>query len=168
MRDPLDEMLAKLPRDVAVPRDLWPQIERRIKRRPRSWAAIAVAASVVVCMGGLVTWAVLHSSPTVSDRRNAIARLDVFDEPNDPGYLAARAELEESFNERLPMLEPNTRSKVERDLALVRRAHDDIRRALADQPSDAVLQHLFESTLHAEFDLYDNVVRGTQPSISRI
>ena len=55
----------------------------------------------------------------------------------------------------------------ESNLALIRRAHEDIRRALADQPANPVLEHLFESTWHDEFDLYDSVVRGTESTITR-
>ena len=169
MKDPLDEMLEKLPRDIAVPRNLWPEIERKIKRTPRSFAAVAFAASIAVCMLGAVTWAVLHSKAKgVMEPRDAISQLRSFDEPSDPGYLAARGELEKSFTERLATLEPNTRAKVEANLAIIRRAHEEIRRALDDQPANPVLQHLLDSTLHAEFDLYDNVVRGTQPSMLRI
>ncbi len=169
MKDPLDAMLEKLPRDVAVPRNLWPEIERKIKRGPRSLAAVAFAASIALCVLGAVTWAVLRSRPAgVVEPRDAIFRLGSFGEPSDPGYLAARAELEKSFNERLATLEPNTRAKVEANLAIIRRAYEEIRRALDDQPANPVLQHLLDSTLHAEFDLYDNVVRDTQPSMLRI
>ena len=91
-----------------------------------------------------------------------------FGEPNDPRYLAARAELERTFNQRLGELDPATRAKIEADLASIRKARDDIRKALAAQPDSPVLEQLLASALHDEFDLYDAVVRTTQPTSARI
>jgi hypothetical protein len=65
------------------------------------------------------------------------------------------------------MLDPGTRAKVEASLALIRQAHEEIRKALAAQPADPVLEHLLESTWHDEFDLYNDVVRGTQLTMLR-
>jgi hypothetical protein len=89
-------------------------------------------------------------------------------EPSDPRYLAARAELERTFNQRLAQLDPATRAKIEADLASIRKARDDIRKALASQPDSPVLEQLLASALHDEFDLYDAVVRTTQPTSARI
>jgi len=165
----LDEMLAGLPREVAVPRNLWPAIARRIERRPRNVGSFALAASVaVVCMAAALSWAVWHGRSAVrTTSAETSSRAPSFDEPNDPAYLAARVELERSFRERLAMLEPRTRTKIETSLALIRRTHEEIRRALAAQPANPVLEHLLESTWHDEFDLYEDVVRGTQPTMLR-
>jgi hypothetical protein len=165
----LDELLAKLPRDVAVPRNLWPGIERSIERKPRNFGSLAFAASVaIICMAGALTWSVLHERPAGRSNSTAISpKTPGFDEPRDPAYLAARADLEKSFRERLAVLDPGTRAKIEASLALIRQAHEEIRKALAAQPADPVLEHLLESTWHDEFDLYNDVVRGTQPTMLR-
>jgi hypothetical protein len=171
----LDELLAKLPRDIVVPQDLWPGIERSIKRKPHRLGFLAFAASVAaVCMAGALTWAVLHErqagrgiSTAASPKTLGFSKTLGFDEPRDPAYRAARAELEKSFRERLAMLDPGTRAKVEASLALIRQAHEEIRKSLAAQPADPVLEHLLESTWHDEFDLYNDVVRGTQPTMLR-
>jgi hypothetical protein len=165
----LDELLAKLPRDITVPRNLWPGIERSINRRPRNLRSLAFAASIaVVCMAGALTWAVLHERPVGRSNPTAAGSKTLgFEEPHDPAYLAARADLEKSFRERLATLEPGTRAKIEASLALIRQAHEEIRKALAAQPADPVLEHLLESTWHDEFDLYNDVVRGTQPTMLR-
>jgi hypothetical protein len=173
MEDPrdetLDELLAKLPRDIVVPRNLWPDIERGMKRKPRIWSSLALAASVaIVCMAGALLWAVLHERPAGgSNSTAASSRMVGFDEPSDPAYLAARADLERSFRERLAILDPHTRAEIETSLALIRQAHEEIRKALAAQPADPVLEHLLQSTWHDEFDLYNDVVRGTQPTMLR-
>jgi hypothetical protein len=90
------------------------------------------------------------------------------DEPHDPGYLAARAGLVDTFRERLAMLDPPTRAKIEANLAVIHQARDDIRKALAADPDSPVLEQLLESAWHDEFDLYDDVIRTTQPTLARI
>jgi hypothetical protein len=177
MQDPhdkLDERLAQLPRQVALPRSLWPGIAREIERRPRRAGALAVAASLLlVPIAGTLLWIALHaSSPPagVMSPANppAAARRPVsFDEPRDAVYMATRASLERSFRERLALLDPATRAKIETSLAQIRAAHEQIRQALAAQPANPVLEHLLDSMLHDEFDLYDSVVEATQPSMVR-
>jgi hypothetical protein len=168
-RETLDELLEIMPRNVAPPRALWPGIAREIHRAPRWGSLFAIAASVAVaCLAGALVWVVLHA-PATPPRGPTTARatFESFNEPRDPAYVAARANLERSFRERLATLDPRTRATIESNLALIRRAHEDIRRALADQPANPVLEHLFESTWHDEFDLYDSVVRGTELTLTR-
>jgi hypothetical protein len=173
MEDPthetLDGLLAKLPRNVALRRNLWPAIARGIESKPRSFGSLAIAASLVVgCMVGALMWVVLHGRPAgYGDSAATSSRAMTFDEPRDPEFLAARAELVKSFRERLANLEPHTRAQIEASLSLIRQAHEEIRKALVDQPANPLLERLFESTWHDEFDLYDHVVRGTQPTMIR-
>jgi hypothetical protein len=91
-----------------------------------------------------------------------------FEEPRDPKYVLARDSMEKTFRERLALLEPATRAKIESSLAVIQKAHEDIRKALAADPQSPVLERLWESTWHEEFDLYDRVVQATQPSMTRI
>ncbi len=82
-----------------------------------------------------------------AQRRPMAAQAAVFEEPRNPGYVAARAELlEVSFRERLALLDPATRAKIEASLAVIRRAHEDIRKALASDPASPVLEQLWQST----------------------
>ena len=90
-----------------------------------------------------------------------------FDEPRDAGYVAARAALEQTFRERLALLDPDTRTQIEASLAVIHRAHEEIRKGLEAAPENPVLEHLLQSTWHDEFDLYDDVVRTTQPTLAR-
>ena len=168
-RETLDELLEAMPRNVAPPRALWPGIALKIARAPHRSHRFAIAASVAVaCLAGALVWVVLHDPSTPSDGSTVARSIsESFNEPRDPAYVAARADLERSFYERLGTLDPRTRATIESNLALIRRAHEDIRRALADQPANPVLEHLFESTWHDEFDLYDSVVRGTEPTTTR-
>jgi hypothetical protein len=168
-RETLDELLGKMPRNLAPLRPLWPGIAQEIARAPQRSRRVAIAASVAVaCLAAAIVWVVVHTpSMPRSGSMTARSAAETFAEPRDPAYIAARANLERSFRERLATLDPRTRATIESNLALIRRAHEDIRRALADQPANPVLEHLFESTWHDEFDLYDSVVRGTESTITR-
>jgi hypothetical protein len=189
----LDEELAKLSRDVSPQRDLWPGVVRGIVREPRSaprfasapWMAYA-ATIAGLCVAAALVWVMMHgrlpisaSGPVTAANPAAggspaaatVPPADLnasFGEPSDPHYLAARAELERAFNQRLTQLDPATRAKIEADLASIRKARDDIRKALAAEPDSPVLEQLLASALHDELDLYDDVVRTTQPTSARI
>ena len=166
----LDEQLAKLASDIVPPRNLWPGIVREILRRPRASPALAfAAAAAVICFAGALAWVVLHGRPGSSGSGAPTAYIGAsLTEPRDAGYLAARAALETTFHERLALLDPATRAQIETSLASIRAAREDIAKALAAHPESPVLEQLLESAWHDEFDLYDDVVRTTQPTLARI
>lgn len=179
MSDPLqkslDEQLEELALDVPPPRNLWPVIAGRLERRPRRARPLVFAAAaglVGACVASVLTWAVLHGhsgssvTPLVA-RVPTAARAPTFDEPRNASYVAARDSLEVSFRERLALLDPATRAQIEASLAIIRQAHEDIRKALANDPACPVLEQLWQSTWHDELDLYERVVRGTQPTMTR-
>jgi hypothetical protein len=169
-RNPLDARLVKLPQDIVPPRYLWPSIEREIERQPLRTPQMVLAAAAAVAalmIAGAVVWAVLHArAVTPSAEAPSIAMS--LDEPHDAGYLAARADVVDTFRERLAMLDPATRAKIEANLAVIHKARDDIRKSLAEDPESPVLEQLLESAWHDEFDLYDDVIRTTQPTLARI
>lgn len=173
MNDPLqkslDEQLADLRRDVPPARNLWPIIAGRLERRPRRTRPLFFAAAAGVagaCVASALTWAVLHG-PSRSPATQLAARAPSFEEPRNASYVAARESLEVSFRERLALLDPATRAQIEASLAVIRRAHEDIRKALASDPASPVLEQLWQSTWHDELDLYERVVRATQPTMTR-
>ena len=164
--DRLDRLIADLPKDIVPPGNLWPGVAARLTAKPRRAAPMALAAAVAMAAAGLA-WAVIQSR-SVPPVINVIAAAPSFEEPRDPKYVLARDSVEKTFRERLALLEPATRSKIEASLAVIQKAHEDIRKALAADPQSAVLQQLWESTWHDEFDLYDRVVQATQPTMTRI
>lgn len=176
MNDPvqksLDDALAALSLEVAPSRNLWPAIAGRLqpgarRRQPMFYAAAAGLAGA--CLASALTWAVLHgrAAPPVAAAAPTEAQSAAFEEPRNPNYLAARENLAASFRERLALLDPATRAKIEASLAVIRRAHEDIRKALASDPASPVLEQLWQSTTRDELDLYDHVVRATQPTMTR-
>jgi hypothetical protein len=176
MKDPLgdilDERLSRLPRDIVPPRYLWPSITREIARRPRSSPRMmfaAAASMAALCVAAGLVWVMLHghaAAPVPGASMPAMAMS--FDEPHDSGFLAAREALEQTFSQRLAMLDPATRAKIEANLAVIHKAREDIRKALASDPDSPVLEQLLESAWHDELDLYDDVIRTTQPTLARI
>jgi hypothetical protein len=166
----LDEQLAKLASDIAPPRNLWPGIVGEIARQPRASPALAfAAAAAVICFAGALAWVVLHGRPGSSGDGAATAYVGAsLAEPRDAGYLATRAALEKTFHERLALLDPITRKQIEASLASIRAAREDIAKSLAADPESPVLEQLLESAWHDEFDLYDDLLRTTQPTLARI
>jgi hypothetical protein len=164
----LDRLIANLPKDIIAPGNLWPGVAARLTSKPRRAAPMAMAAVVAMAAAGLAsffTWAVLESRtiPAVVQAQSGPS----FEEPRDPKYVLARDSVEKTFRERLTLLDPATRTKVEASLAVIQKAHEDIRKALASDPQSPVLEQLWQSTWHDEFDLYDRVVQATQPTMTR-
>jgi hypothetical protein len=165
----LDELLADLPREIAPPRNLWRGISRRMDhapRRARPMVYAAAAGLVCACVASAVTWAILHSHAP-SPASQLATRLPNIEEPMNASYVAARDDLEMNFRQRLALLDPATRARIEASLAVIRSAHEDIRKALAGDPGSPVLERLWQSTWHDELDLYEHVVRATQPTMTR-
>jgi len=165
----LDAQLASLPLDIAPPERVWPRIAARLApspRRSRPLMLAAAAAVVGACVASALTWSVLRGRPA-PDAPQSARQTPGFDEPRDPHYLAARDELESAFRQRLALLDPATRVKIESSLAVIRQAHEDIRKALASDPASPVLEQLWQSTWHDELHLYESVVQATQSTLTR-
>jgi hypothetical protein len=171
----LDARLATLPREVPPARDLWAGIDARLgrgARGPRRWP-LALAAGIAVAALGAVVGARLArdggtagSDGSVGPAGGALvaARLRA---ATDPDYAATRVALEQTYRERIALLAPATRARIEEDLALIRAAREDIQRALSRDPGSRVLMQLLESTTEQEFTLYSTVGRNTEPFASR-
>jgi hypothetical protein len=177
-RDPLDEALASLPQDVRPERDLWPQIRAEIEKTPivarvpvsplqSTWFRLA-ATVVLVLATSFVTYYVTRQSlqQPLAQNPEAVqgpvtpAQPASFNFGSDhlgAGYMNARAELDKRFKERLATLPAADRAKVEKSLADLRHAADEISATLAQHPSDPLLQDLLMSTYQSELQLLANV-----------
>jgi hypothetical protein len=176
-RDPLDEALASLPESVAPERDLWPQIRAEIEKFPiaaparlvqSNWFRLA-ATVLLVLATSFVTYYVTRQSLQQPIARTAPeagpapqlngqpASFTFGRERLGAGYMNARAELDKRFQERLATLPPADRAKVEKNLADLRHAADEISATLAQHPSDPLLQDLLMSTYQSELQLLANV-----------
>ena len=185
----VDEALASLPRAVQPASDLWPRIAAQLGQQagapvepgPRrtmraagpQWPLALAASLAVIGLVGAVCWSVLRErAATELVARSAApahaARTPVnFQPTHDADYVAARASLERVFNERLQLLAPATRTRVQADLEIIRKAQEDIRAALARDPASPLLQNLLQSTGQQEIQLYTSVNESTDPILMR-
>ncbi|HEY0943397.1 MAG TPA: hypothetical protein VGE08_25150 [Steroidobacter sp.] len=184
--DPLSEMLASLPRDLPPERDLWPGIQAEIAKTPivtdtapvvhftsSRWFQIA-AGLLLVLATSLTTFVITRQSmerdPTVQVAREqqqpqvpmATAPLNAMPVSFGPevlgaDYIKARSELNAQFEARIKTLPPSTRAKLERNLADLRHAANEISKTLAEHPSDPLLQDLLMSTYQRELQLLADV-----------
>jgi hypothetical protein len=185
----VDEALASLTRAVQPAHDLWPRIAAQLGQQANSPAGpesrnslpaarmqwpLALAASLAVMGLALaLCWSVLReraatellarsSAPPVTART-----LVNFEPTHNADYVAARAELARVFNERLQLLAPATRTRVQADLETIRKAQEDIRAALAKDPASPLLLNLLQNTAQQEIQLYTSVNESTDPILMR-
>jgi hypothetical protein len=164
----VDAALASLPAEIAPPRDLWPAIARTTGHaRPRPWPVALAASLALFTLVGALSWSVWQRPPAQLAVAPAAGRALGYELPQDAAYVATRAALEHTFAERLPLLAPATRARVQQDLELVRRANADIRDALRSDPASPLLLLLLRSTWQQEFNLYTTVTHSTDTLLTR-
>ena len=182
----VDKALARLPRELTPARDLWPAIaqatgpgaarerpEPGLARGPR-WPVALAASLALVSLVAALSWSVLRQqAATALLAQDGAASIPVrqtmvsFESPRNATFLSARAALEDTYRERLAMLAPATRARVQADLETIRKANADIRDALSRDPASPLLQQLLRSTWQQEIDLYTDVSRNTEPMLTR-
>jgi anti-sigma factor RsiW len=167
---------ASLPRSITPPRDLWPDIARRIGReRAWSWGAggfqpwaLAAAATVLV---GLV--AVLWSGRAPSAARTVEipaatpeARRAALPAVSDPVLAAAERDYEaaanallEALQKRQGEIQPETLVAVRANLEVIDRALAEVREALVRNPSNPELNRMLVATHRKKVDVLRRVVR---------
>jgi len=182
----VDEALARLPRELTPARDLWPTIaqatgpgaarerpETGLVRWPR-WPVALAASLALVSLVAALSWSVLRERPaTALLAQDGAAPKPVkwtmvsFEAPQSAAFLSARTALQNTYQERLAMLAPATRARVQADLETIRKANADIRDALSRDPASPLLQQLLRSTWQQEIDLYTGVSQATEPMLTR-
>jgi hypothetical protein len=180
--DELSQMLAALPKDVHPERDLWQGIQAEIGKTPivtdsapvvhfSSTRWFQMAAGVLLVLATSLTTFVLTRNSMEKDPAvqvahqpvpTAMAPLNAMPvsfgtEALGADYLKARSELDQRFEARLKTLPPSTRAKLERNLADLRHAANEISATLAENPSDPLLQDLLMSTYQRELQLLADV-----------
>jgi hypothetical protein len=181
--DPLSQMLASLPKDVQPERDLWQGIQAEIGKTPivtdsapvvhfASSRWFQMAAGVLLVLATSFTTFVITRNSMEKDPAVQVANEQVVPTATAPlnampasfgteamgaDYLKARSELDQRFEERMKTLPPSTRAKLERNLAELRHAANEISTTLAENPSDPLLQDLLMSTYQRELQLLADV-----------
>lgn len=185
--------LAELPRSIEPGRDLWPNIEAKIKEtqaaapsapgarvipprlrqaRPSWLAAAAVIASVAigVWIGRASLPGAGHgpdgtlATKSLADYQ-AATQATAFDAAyvSDPRYQRQRAALLRTLPARLAALPPPARAKVLGSLAAIRKAKEDLEGALGKDPSNALLQELLVDTFQDEMRVLTDVHEASEP-----
>lgn len=168
--DGLDRALDALPREVAPARDLWAGIEAQIKApegQPlpaapsRAWRWQIAAAVVLVAASSLITATLVRRHapadvaqvPGIAADPAAAQALPASFGPShqlSPEYDQARRQLTAMLQQRIDRMPRSARSKLEDNLAQLRRAANEINDALAEQPGDSLLEELLLSTYQEE------------------
>ena len=169
-KDRLLEAAGGLATDISPQRDLWPGIAESIAtpQRPRWTPMLAQAAAVVLLIGassGLTYLAVKGDQPSVE-----FAPTNLVFEPVSVGgryalgaeYQEARSDLAAQLDQELERLAPQTRTEVERNLAIIRSAIAEINKALEEQPENALLQELLVKSYQEELVFMQQVGDLTQ------
>lgn len=186
LADPLDKVLAALPRDVQPSRDLWTGISAEISASPARGASSVTASRffrlaagfLLVVASSMITYLLTQQSAqrdVLQARQSAASQLQQApalpampanfggQEPLGAEYLQARAALDAQFQRQIATLPPVTRAKLERNLADLRRAAGEISATLAEHPSNPLLQELLLSTYQSELALLGSVSDMTAP-----
>lgn len=183
----LDAELARLPRSVEPPRDLWPRIAAGLEPRPmerggatpgRPWLWQLAAALVLVVTSSAITAVLVQREPppaSVADAAPAAPRAPVEVRPATfqtdyapgPEYYAARQQMLDTLARRLDQLPPETRVAIAGNLAEIRRGADKIAAALAEQPGDPLLEELLLNAYQDELAMLANVDQLTRGNGAR-
>jgi anti-sigma factor RsiW len=158
----LREQGRRLPSSLAPPRDLWPEVAERIaaERSPRARWLVGLATAAAVVMG-LVS--LTHRGPATAPAAPAAVVGSVRPaagwESAEAAYAAAADDLLGVLQARGTQLPPATRAVVDKNLAAIDRALDEIRSALATDPGNPRLNHLLASTHQRKVNVLQSVVK---------
>lgn len=173
---------AKLSREIAPERDLWPGIEAAISEpaeealpeRSRWMPYFAQAAAVVVLVAGssLLTYQLTRQEAQVSPVVTTTAFDTEFisfgeDVSLSPSFENARNDVAAKLDVALEELSPEARAEVERNLAVIRGAVAEIKAALQNEPDSKLLQEMLNDAYRQELSLMRDVRGLTQSVMSR-
>ncbi len=168
----LSREAGRLPREIAPPRDLWPDIARRIAaedrtsgrwRGARTWRGVAAAAVVAVAVLAGVSIGRHASPPADAGRSTTVVQASLAGTGDLDGAIAeyARASrmLREALARRQASMNGDTVRVVFDNLAIIDSAIERIRVALAADPGNRDLAVLLVATYQQEIELLQ---RATQ------
>ena len=145
-----------VPRSIEPPRDLWPEIRRRIRGesprasdRPHGWryyGRFAAAAVVLVVASSLLTRAAMlkGSQSGLPSTTGGVPVAGTFTPVSE--YDRLDRELAALLAAHRRTLSPATIATVERNLAIIDQAIAEIRAALVEDPANPALHDLLKSS----------------------
>lgn len=168
---------ARLAREIAPGRDLWPGIEAAISaparpgappdRRRTPWYAQAAAAVLLVAGSSLVTYVLVDRDEIPMPQpapEGLVLESASFGGQYElsNGYKLARTNLQAHMQQELAKLSPEARAEVEENLAVIRGAINEINAALEEEPGNVLLQDLLLRTYREELAVMRKVGGLTQ------
>jgi anti-sigma factor RsiW len=162
---------AALPREITPPRDLWPDLERRLRstrvlpfaRRIHAgpaWLAPALAAAAAVLALSVLTPRAPRSlTPTAGVTRPAAGVDGVA--AAEAEYARATAELMQALESRRAALPAQTAAAVEQNLLAIDKALGEIRTALREDPRNPQLAQLLNATHRRKVSFLQQLVKLT-------
>lgn len=172
--DAIMQMAAALPRAVQPEKDLWPGIARAIAEReslaepqrlwPRYLARAAAVLLLVAASSGL-TWLSMQKEQapaTLTADNQELSFQPVSGSFGSqymlgPDFQDARDALLARTDVELEKLSPETRAVVEQNMLTIRAAIEEINKALAAQPDNALLQELLINSYREELKILRQV-----------
>ncbi len=167
--------------EISPARDLWPGIAEAISapRKSRWSPVLAQAAAAVLLVGAssLVTYlAVTYDAGDASAQSMTVVAPQglIFDWAAFGGedtlaavYGRAGGNIGSTLDRELASLSPEAREDVERNLAVIRRAIEDIATALEKEPDNVFLQELLVQAYSNELELMNRISSMTQRVMAR-
>lgn len=164
----LDDALGSLPSSIEPRRDLWPAIDARLEPRTnhaaRRWLWPAAAAVLLVVGSSFLTAQLLRREEPAVARTAPASDVATFTAAAfgpghslDPAYDAARQDLASTLSARIDRLPPEARRQLEKNLAELRRASDEINAALELSPGDPLLEELLLNAYQDELAVIASV-----------
>lgn len=174
--DKLSANAARLAKDIAPERDLWPEIEAAIsapqRRRFSPYWAQAAGVLLLVAASSILTYSLTRTDPVIIERpvpADLSLQTASFGGGYElsSGYMLARTNLQAQMDRELDKLSPAARAGVEQNLQVIRDAITEINAALEQEPGNVLLQELLLRTYREELAVMRKVGGLTQDVMSR-
>jgi hypothetical protein len=165
---------ACLPRRIAPPRDLWPGVAARIGRGGQIvawsrglWRPGLLAAAAAI-LGAIAGGTLLRPPPAAAPGPDpatlavpVAAELPLELVEAEAAYTRAASDLRNALEARRDTLGPNTLRVLDQNLATIDAALDEIRAALAKDPTSAELGRMLRGAHKRKLDVLQRIARLT-------
>lgn len=166
--------VARLPREIAPPSDLWvgvreETVELPVRSRRTVWemrGGLAAAAAVLVLLSSTVTAVLMNErtpdapAPVASGSAPQAGPVGLASFSRaEAEYVRTVSDLEEALLTRRHQLSPETLRVVEESLVTIDQAIAEARAALEADPGSTELPHLLSSVYRHKIDVLERAVR---------